>query len=118
MTGVCASCAYSTLDGDSLYSLLPSKILGQAQQVLANTANGDVTIITEMTKQGDDLLLTGLHIDGHGVGSIGIKRHPTQESVPKQVMDLRGSLVLFTFLVKAEYAEQKFITPDQAANPG
>jgi hypothetical protein len=37
--------------------------------MVAQGKNGPITVITEMTKKGDQLLLKGTHIDGGGKGS-------------------------------------------------
>jgi len=44
---------------------------GDVAQFLAKTAKGNVTVITGMVKEGDDLILRGMHIDGPGAGSLG-----------------------------------------------
>jgi hypothetical protein len=46
---------------------------GVVVELAATTANGDIRVITEMTKQGDTLVLRGLHIDGPGAGSLGLR---------------------------------------------
>ena len=45
---------------------------GDIVELLAKGANGDITIITQMTKEGDQLILNGLHMDGPGAGKSGI----------------------------------------------
>jgi len=42
---------------------------GDVVELLAKGANGDITAITTMTKEGDQLILEGTHIGGPGKGS-------------------------------------------------
>jgi hypothetical protein len=42
-------------------------------ELAATTAKGDITVITGMTKEGDTLILRGMHIDGPGAGSLGLR---------------------------------------------
>ena len=44
---------------------------GEIVELVATTENGEVRVITGMSKEGDALHLRGLHIDGPGVGSLG-----------------------------------------------
>jgi hypothetical protein len=46
---------------------------GDVVELVATTANGDITVITSMTKAGDTLILKGMHIDGPGPGSVGLR---------------------------------------------
>lgn len=36
-------------------------------------SRGEVRVITGMTKEGDTLVLNGLHIDGPGAGALGLR---------------------------------------------
>jgi hypothetical protein len=46
---------------------------GNVVELAALTDGGAVCVITEMTKVGEDLVLSKLHIDGPGAGSSGIQ---------------------------------------------
>jgi hypothetical protein len=46
---------------------------GNVVELAALIDSGAVCVITEMTKVGEDLVLSKLHIDGPGVGSSGIQ---------------------------------------------
>lgn len=45
---------------------------GNVVELSATTSSGEVTVITEMTKEGDTLILSKMHIDGPGGGSLGL----------------------------------------------
>jgi hypothetical protein len=40
-------------------------------ELATSTVNGEITVIAEMIKDGDALVLRGMHIDGPGAGSLG-----------------------------------------------
>lgn len=42
-------------------------------ELAATTSQGEIHVITEMTRQGDTLLLTRLQIDGPGARSVGLQ---------------------------------------------
>jgi hypothetical protein len=46
---------------------------GDVVELAATTAKGEVRVITAMTNEGDTLILKGLHIDGPGAGSLGLR---------------------------------------------
>ena len=46
---------------------------GDVVELAATTAKGEVRAITGMTKEGDTLILKGLHIHGPGAGSLGLR---------------------------------------------
>ena len=46
---------------------------GSVVERLAITPAGDVRVIAEMTREGDELVLKGLHVDGPGAGSLGLR---------------------------------------------
>jgi hypothetical protein len=46
---------------------------GDVVELAATTAKGEVRVITGMTREGDTLILKGLHIDGPGAGSLGLR---------------------------------------------
>jgi hypothetical protein len=45
---------------------------GDVVELLITTAHGEISIVTGLRLDGADLLLTGLHIDGPGRGSVGL----------------------------------------------
>jgi hypothetical protein len=45
---------------------------GQIVELVATTESGEVRVITGMRKEGDALVLRGLHIDGPDAGSLGL----------------------------------------------
>jgi hypothetical protein len=46
---------------------------GNVVELAMMTEAGAITVITEMTRDRDDLILSKLHIDGPGTGSAGIR---------------------------------------------
>lgn len=44
---------------------------GEIVELVATTENGEIRVITAMSKEGDALVLRGLHIDGPGAGAVG-----------------------------------------------
>jgi len=42
---------------------------GDVVELLAKGSKGDISVITKMNKKGDDLILSGTHIDGGGKGT-------------------------------------------------
>jgi len=45
---------------------------GDVAWIVAETVVGRVEIIASMVREGDTLLLRGLHVDGPGAGSMGV----------------------------------------------
>lgn len=46
---------------------------GDVVELAATTAKGEIRVITGMTREGDTLILKGMHIDGPGAGSLGLR---------------------------------------------
>lgn len=46
---------------------------GNLVEMVGKGARGEIRVLTEMTKQGDTLVLKGLHMEGAGAGSTGIR---------------------------------------------
>lgn len=47
---------------------------GDVVELAATMAKGEVRVITEMAREGDTLILKGMHIDGPGAGSLGLRQ--------------------------------------------
>jgi hypothetical protein len=45
---------------------------GDVVELLGTTAHGEINIVISLQRDGTDLLLTGLHIDGPGRGAVGL----------------------------------------------
>jgi RHS repeat-associated protein len=46
---------------------------GNLVEMVGKSAQGEIRVLTEMTKQGDTLVLKGLHMEGAGPGSMGVR---------------------------------------------
>src|SRR5205807_2365368 len=46
---------------------------GNLVEMIGKSAQGEIRVLTEMTKQGDTLVLKGLHMEGPGGGSMGVR---------------------------------------------
>ena len=46
---------------------------GDVVELVATTACGDVRIITGLERDGDNLILRGMHVDGPGARSLGLQ---------------------------------------------
>lgn len=47
---------------------------GNIYQFSIPGANGDLSVVTEMTQSGNQLILNGMHIDGPGAGSSSVSQ--------------------------------------------
>jgi RHS repeat-associated protein len=46
---------------------------GNLVEMVGKSGQGEIRVLTEMTKQGDTLVLKGLHMEGAGRGSMGVR---------------------------------------------
>jgi hypothetical protein len=46
---------------------------GNLVEMVGQSAKGEIRVLAEMTKQGDTLVLKGLHMQGSGPGSMGVR---------------------------------------------
>lgn len=59
---------------------------GEVVELAADTSAGPITVIANMFREGDELLLDKLHMDGPGPGSLGYRE------LKALVVDLAGQL--------------------------
>ena len=58
--------------GETSRTIVIAEQDGPTVRIVGNGPKGSIEVITEMTREGDALVLRGLHADGSGPGSLGL----------------------------------------------